>query len=194
MSGNGQSQVDGAEIRPGTTASELSAALKSLGVQSGDTVMVHSSCKSFGGFAGGVPEIIRVLQEAVTQAGIVAMPAFTDCADGGTTSDFNAATTPVEKWVGIIPEIFRLTPGVLRSSHPTHSVCAWGNKAESFLRQADPDDCFAPDGPWGKLAKGGKILFWAKRSTATPLSTPAKRGSITICTPSRRLSAAKSGA
>jgi aminoglycoside 3-N-acetyltransferase len=61
--------------------------------------------------------------------------------------------------VGIIPETFRKTEGVKRSDHPTHSVCAWGRDAEEFLKQSDPCDCFAPDGPWAKIAQGGKIVF-----------------------------------
>lgn len=137
----------------------LKNTLKALGIVPGDRIMVHSSYKSFGAFEKGPQGIIQALQESVTSSGLLAMPALSDCCDGGAAGVYDREHTPVEKWVGIIPEIFRQTEGVLRSSHPTHSVCAWGNGAAAFLEQQDKFDCFAPDGPWGKLAKEGKIVF-----------------------------------
>ena len=134
-------------------------ALAALGIKAGDTVMVHSSYSSFGGFEKGVPGVIEALQETVGSSGILAMPAFSDCCDGGFSGIYAKDHTPVEKWIGIIPEIFRQSRDVQRSDHPTHSVCAWGEKAQEFLFQQDPYDCFAPDGPWAKIAAGGKILF-----------------------------------
>ena len=141
------------------TIEELKKALTGLGIVPGDRIMVHSSYKSFGKVEKGPHGIIQALLETVTSEGIVAMPALSDCCDGGTAGVYDKATTPIEKWVGIIPELFRQTPGVKRSNHPTHSVCAWGGEAEAFLEQQAPFDCFAPDGPWGKLAQKGKILF-----------------------------------
>ena len=144
---------------PPVTVEELKSALKELGVRPGDRIMVHSSYKSFGSFEKGPAGVIQALQESVTASGILAMPALTDCCDGGNSGVYDRENTPIEKWVGIIPETFRKTPGVLRSNHPTHSVCAWGNDAAAFLEQKEPFDCFAPDGPWGKLAQNGKIVF-----------------------------------
>lgn len=138
---------------------ELKDTLKQLGIAPGDRIMVHSSFKSFGKVEKGPHGIIQALMETVTSEGIVAMPALSDCCDGGTAGVYDKEHTPIEKWVGIIPELFRQTPGVTRSNHPTHSVCAWGSEAEAFLEQQDLFDCFAPDGPWGKLARKGKILF-----------------------------------
>ena len=141
------------------TIAELKNALTRLGIVPGDRIMVHSSFKSFGKVEKGPHGIIQALLETVTSAGIVAMPALSDCCDGGVAGVYAKEHTPIEKWVGIIPELFRQTPGVKRSNHPTHSICAWGSEAESFFEQQDPFDCFAPDGPWGKLAQRGKILF-----------------------------------
>ena len=137
----------------------LKNTLKALGIVPGDRIMVHSSYKSFGAFEKGPQGIIQALQESVTSSGLLAMPALSDCCDGGTAGVYDRDNTPIEKWVGIIPEIFRRTPEVLRSGHPTHSVCAWGDSAAEFLDQKDKLDCFAPDGPWGKLAQNGKIVF-----------------------------------
>ncbi|MBO4512248.1 MAG: AAC(3) family N-acetyltransferase [Victivallales bacterium] len=139
---------------------DIKKGLSQLGVKPGDMIMVHSSLKSLGYIPGGAPTMIEALQETVGKEGILAMPALVACADGGSRPPFNPATSPIEPWVGIIPETFRKLPGVLRSSHPTHSVCAWGKNAADFLASSDPADVFAKDGPWGKLFNnGGKIVF-----------------------------------
>ncbi len=145
--------------RKEVTVEELKSTLKTLGIVPGDRIMVHSSFKSFGGFENGPQGVIQALQESVTGSGILAMPGLSDCCDGGTAGKYVKENTPIEKWVGIIPETFRKTPGVLRSEHPTHSVCAWGSGAAEFLTQKERFDCFAPDGPWGKLAQRGKLVF-----------------------------------
>lgn len=141
------------------TGEELKDALRELGVRPGDILMVHSSYKSFGTFEGGPEGVVKALQESVTSAGLLAMPALSDCCDGGVSGVFDQEHTPVEKPVGIIPETFRQMEGVLRSPHPTHSLCAWGNNKTEFLSQKDIYDCFAADGPWGRIACKGKILF-----------------------------------
>lgn len=87
------------------------------------------------------------------------MPAFSSNTDDGASAPFNRETSPVSSWIGAIPEQFRKTPGVVRSNHPTHSVCAWGENAAQFIAQADPCDCFADDGPWAKIGEKGKLLF-----------------------------------
>jgi len=145
---------------PVVKKAQIVRGLQELGIQPRDCLMVHSSLKSFGFVEGGADTVIDALQEAVTEAGIVAMPAFCDCAEGGSSGAYDPVTTPIGKWVGLIPETFRKRSDVLRSRHPTHSVCAWGQKAEEFLQQASPYDTFAEDSPWGKLLKQkGKVLF-----------------------------------
>ncbi len=139
---------------------DIKRGLAQLGVKPGDMLMVHSSLKSLGYIPGGAATVIEALEETVGEEGILAMPALVSSADGGSRPPFNPATSPIERWVGTIPETFRKSPGVLRSGHPTHSVCAWGKNAAAFLASSDPADVFAKDGPWGKLFdNGGKIVF-----------------------------------
>lgn len=139
---------------------EIAAGLHRLGVAAGDVLMVHSSLKSFGKVDGGADTVIDALLESVTEEGILAMPAFTDCESGSPNPPYDPAVSPVEKWVGIVPETFRRRNGVKRSIHPTHSVCACGKRAEEFLHSETPYDTFAEDSPWGKLLRyDGKILF-----------------------------------
>jgi len=44
---------------------ELCKALKSLGINSGDVLMVHSSFSPFSGFRGNGKDIIRAFKEAI---------------------------------------------------------------------------------------------------------------------------------
>lgn len=54
--------------------------------------------------------------------------------------------------VGILPELFRKRPGVVRSLHPTHSVAALGQDSIAFTND---DHCYdtpcARGSAWGKL-------------------------------------------
>ena len=63
---------------------------------------------------------------------------------------FNLEESP--SCVGILTELFRKRPGVVRSLHPTHSVVALGKDAEAFI--AGNEKCETPcamASPWGKL-------------------------------------------
>jgi aminoglycoside 3-N-acetyltransferase len=59
---------------------------------------------------------------------------------------FDVRATPSN--VGIIPETFRLMPGVMRSVHPTHSVCGIGPLAveilEPHIQDSTPCGLFSP--------------------------------------------------
>lgn len=145
--------------KPRVSKSMILQALKELGIAPGDMVMVHSSLRALGIVEDGAEGIIDALQTCVTDKGILAMPAFSSNTDDGASAPFNRETSPVSSWIGAIPEQFRKTPGVVRSNHPTHSVCAWGENAAQFIAQADPCDCFADDGPWAKIGEKGKLLF-----------------------------------
>jgi aminoglycoside N3'-acetyltransferase len=106
--------------------------LEKLGVKKGDVLYVHSSLRSIGFVQGGPDTVINAMLEAVGPNGTLVLPAFSlprsmlDVVRSGKI--FNPQTTPCT--IGLIPETFRKRPGVFRSIHPTHSVCAYGSKAE----------------------------------------------------------------
>jgi aminoglycoside 3-N-acetyltransferase len=114
--------------RHGFGRSELLAALKLAGVQSGDSVIVHSAIKAFEAFEGNATDIIAVFREAVGAEGTLMMPTLSmsgsaiDFAKSGRI--FDPRTTPSH--VGLLSEVFRRLPGVVRSVHPTHSVAVSG--------------------------------------------------------------------
>ncbi len=144
-------------------AEEFARLVGKLGVTRGDTLLVHSSLSGFEGYRDGVPSIIRILQESVGPKGTILMPTQPF---QGTAVDyvrkgemFDVARTPSK--MGIITEVFRRSPGVVRSVHPTHPVAVWGAGADDIIR-----DHYRSETPCGKGTpyarfgdRGGKILL-----------------------------------
>ncbi len=142
---------------------DLHTLLRNLGLQGGDVVLVHSSVEPFEGFVGRPTDVIAILQEIVGAEGTLLMPTlpFTGSAVEYATqaSPFDAAKTPSR--MGLITELFRRSPGVLRSVHLTHPVAAWGTSAEEIIagHYLTATPC-GRQSPYGKLLdRGGKILF-----------------------------------
>ena len=104
--------------------SDIAAALRSLGVRRGGSLLVHSSLRSLGRVPGGAETVVRGLLAALGEDGTLLMPALTYEFVRSHNPVFDVRGTPSN--VGLIPEDFRLRPGTQRSIHPTHSVCAVG--------------------------------------------------------------------
>jgi aminoglycoside 3-N-acetyltransferase len=139
--------------------SSLTDDLRSLGVRPGGVLLVHSSLKALGPHAGGPAAVIQGLQAALGAHGTLLMPALSYAAVTPEQPVFDVRATP--SCVGIIPETFRLTPGVLRSMHPTHSVCARGPRAAGLLeRHAEDTTPCGPSSPFRAMPSvGGQILM-----------------------------------
>lgn len=132
--------------------------LSALGLKKGDVVIVHSSLKSMGEVDGGANTVIDAIIEVVGSEGTVMFPAlsYTPCAKTGV---FDVRNTPC--CVGNIPETFRNRQGVIRSFHPTHSVCAFGKLAKEITETHGLDDTpVGKNSPYQKLINlNGKILM-----------------------------------
>ena len=133
--------------------------LAALGLQQGDTVLVHSSIKAVGEIDGGADTLLDALQETVGEEGLLVLPTHSWAYINDLNPTFSVERSP--SCVGKLPEIFRHRPGVVRSLHPTHSVAAWGRDAAEYCAG---HECFdtpcAWDSPWGRLAqRKGKILM-----------------------------------
>jgi aminoglycoside N3'-acetyltransferase len=142
---------------------DLAKGLRSIGVSSGDTVLVHSSYDSFEGFTGKPSDVISVLKSAVGHEGTLMMPTLpfigtaVEYARGRPV--FDVRRTPSR--TGLLTELFRRSPDVLRSVHPTHPVAVWGRGAAEIVE--GHHRALTPCGqgsPFERLLKRqGKILL-----------------------------------
>lgn len=132
--------------------------LQNLGLKKGDSVVVHSSLKSMGYVEGGADTVIDALIEVVGENGNVMFPAlsWTPCCS---TLKFDINETP--SCIGYISNVFRKREGVLRSFHPTHSVCAFGKNALELTKDHRLDDTpVGPNSPYRKMMDfNGRILM-----------------------------------
>jgi len=143
------------------TSAEIAAALRRLGLEEGDVVLVHSSLSSLGHVEGGAEAVIEALLQVVGPSGTVVVPTLTGSPSDGPDNPptFDVRATPC--WTGCIPETFRRRPDAVRSLHPTHSVAAIGRKAAWLAagHEHSPTPC-GPDTPYGRLvALRGKVLL-----------------------------------
>lgn len=141
------------------TYGSLTKDLENLGIKRDDTLLVHSSMKSIGEVEGRADTVLDVFMDYFKEDGLLVFPTLTWSNVNDKQPYFNVRETP--SVVGILPQLFRQRPGVLRSLHPTHSVAAYGHEADVFVegheRSHTPAGLFSP---WRKLIGfKAKILF-----------------------------------
>ncbi|KWX80122.1 AAC(3) family N-acetyltransferase [Paenibacillus jilunlii] len=111
------------------TQASLMEQLKGMGIDPQGTLLVHSSLKSIGGVHGGADTVLDALSEYMGP-GLLVLPTHTWSYIHADNPRFSVQQSP--SCVGILPELFRKRPGVIRSWHPTHSVAALGKDAAEF--------------------------------------------------------------
>lgn len=148
------------------------AALKEVGVETGDTLLVHSSLSACGHIVGGARVIIEALIEAVGPDGNFFVPTFqrSECYLNGINkrwdhrpSDFRDRASEAVRWVGTLPlEFMRLYPDAPRGVHLSHSWAGWGKKAAEVLsHQVEDEPPFSDNScPMVVRDMGGKILHF----------------------------------
>jgi aminoglycoside 3-N-acetyltransferase len=116
--------------------SDLTEAVISLGIETGDIVLAHIAYNQFLGFTGQPSDVLGSLRSAVSQSGTLLMPSmpFTGSALEYVQSGpmFDVRRTPSQ--MGLVTELFRRSPGTIRSLHPTHPVLANGPRASELIR------------------------------------------------------------
>jgi aminoglycoside 3-N-acetyltransferase len=138
-----------------TVKKDICDVLYELGICGCDIVLLHSSLSSIERMEGGADAVIEAFIETLGTDGTLVMPAFSD----DISTPFDPEVTPSD--TGIITEKFRNVKGVIRSLHPTHSVCAYGKFAAEITENHDkaPTPC-GKGTPFDKICNSkGKIVL-----------------------------------
>jgi len=112
---------------------DLSSALRRLGINAGDHLFMHSDIGKFGRLAAVnrhnfLTSIIESILLTVTPGGTLIMPTFTYSFCRNEVFDQEKSPSTV----GALTEFFRNCHGVTRSAHPIFSVAALGQKQDYF--------------------------------------------------------------
>jgi aminoglycoside 3-N-acetyltransferase len=145
-------------IRRELRLSALRDALYEHGVRRGDTLMVHSGLSKINvvdnrtGGAGapaatppeGAAFVLETLRDVVGLEGTLVLPTFPKYPnepdylskknDGREVLRYDPATTPSKS--GLMTEIFRTMPGVVRSRYPLQTISAIGPQAQWLVRSS----------------------------------------------------------
>ncbi len=136
------------------TLDDLKREFQILGVESGDTLLVHSSYKSFGGVEGGPQTVIGALLDVLGEEGTLIMPTFNfDFCKG---KPWDVRNTPSH--MGILTELVRQDPRSKRVFHPIYSFAIIGKHAD-FLTRERYKSSYGANSVFAKLRQlDGKIM------------------------------------
>jgi aminoglycoside 3-N-acetyltransferase len=154
---------------------ELARDFTHLGIQPGDTVMVHASVRAVGPVAGGPDQIHLALKDALTDAGTLMMyascsPGYDDVGRGhlrpleeryiiDKQPAFDAATVRAARDHGVLVEFFRSYPGSLVNDHVARFV-VWGRHAPYLISKQPWHYAFGKDSALERFVElDGRILL-----------------------------------
>ena len=140
------------------TKADLKHDLAAMGLTGNETILIHSSMKSIGAVEGGADTVLDAWMEFFAE-GLLLLPTHTWRFINEENRVFDVRRSPC--CVGILPELFRQRPGVVRSLHPTHSMAAYGKGAAAYLEgELDANTPCTPGGCYDRLrAAHGKVLL-----------------------------------
>jgi len=145
------------------TESQLIEDLVAIGIEKGDTLLVHSSLSKMGYLKDGPKTFVDALLEVVGEEGNLLMPTSPNSVFQlnyiQNTPFFDVLNSPSR--LGAITEYFRRLPDSVRSLNATEPVSAIGPLAEYFTKdhfnQLTPYNDHSPFYKVGK--QNGKILY-----------------------------------
>jgi len=155
------------KMRNGTyDTTELETMLRAHLPADYEILMVHSSISDMQPmYQGNARDLLDLLLRLATSERTIAMPAFFF----GTSELYNreyyrknprfdVRRTPSQ--MGLLSELFRRRPSVIRSLHPTHSVCALGPLANEMVatHHLSPWPC-GPLSPFGIMGRRKTVIL-----------------------------------
>lgn len=136
--------------------SNIEAGLRKLGLETGDTVLVHSSLKSFGQVEGGADAVIDAVLAAIGPDGCAVVPTLTlGASESPVVFDVRESVSTS----GLVTNVFRMRPEARRSHHPTSSAAAIGLHARDVTEHHKDTPC-GLGSPYGQVyQRGGWCVF-----------------------------------
>ena len=183
------------------TVESMTSDLNALGVEVGQTVLVHGSLSALGWVCGGAPAVVDALQRVVGEDGTIVMPTHSP----GNRDPTDMSATPVpESWygtvreemppyrpavtptqgMGAIVECFRSYPTVRRSDHPQHSFAAWGADAAFVTEDHAYDHSLGERSPLARIydLNGDVLYLGTTHATSTSLHLAEYRADLDLGT------------
>lgn len=147
-------------------AEKVRDCLRSLGIEKGEMICVHSSIRDLNAsrmrpddIKAQAAALIEGLKLAVGEEGTIAMPTFAYCFVGNPRGGVYHPDKSKSR-TGFLTDTFRKQPGAVRSLQPTHSVAAWGRRAKELVEGHENVQPLGIDSPLHRLARwGGKVVF-----------------------------------
>ncbi|MBA2649462.1 MAG: aminoglycoside 3-N-acetyltransferase [Legionella sp.] len=150
--------------------------LKTLGLQTDDSVMLHASVRAIGAVLGGPDQIILAVMDAIKPSGTLMMyvgcePEYEAVGRSELSLEdekmilescppFDFTTARARRDYGTLAEFFRSLPGVVCSENPGARMAALGGQAFLFTKNHSMDYGYGLQSPLAKLYENnGKILL-----------------------------------
>ena len=154
---------------------QLANDLRTLGIEAGDTMMLHASVRAVGEVAGGPDQIHLALKDVLTAQGTLIMYAscpryYDEVGSGNLTKEqeaeileklpaFDPLTARSARDNGALVELFRTYPGSRVNRHVARFV-VWGKQADSLISEQPWNYAFGLRSPLDRfLGLDGKILL-----------------------------------
>lgn len=139
------------------TRSDIHKFLEENGIGRDATVLVHTSMRSLGEVEGGCDGLIDAFTSYLSD-GLFIVPTHTWANVGRANPVFDVRTTL--PCIGALPSVAAFRADGVRSLHPTHSVAAFGARAEEFVRGEEKATSPAtPGGVWSRLLEENAVIL-----------------------------------
>lgn len=172
------------EIERFVPRSRIVRDLAALGIQRGDTVMVHEAVSQIGWIVGGPEVVLDALEESVGPEGtilkyvgsedglydVASYPPEAREAYERECPAFDPLRTRGTRQFGLLAEYIRSRAGSHRSSHPDSSFAAFGRRADWITADHPLQNGLGPGSPLDKLVQaGGKVALLGSPLDTTTL-------------------------
>ena len=167
------------------TKAALLEDLDRAGIDPHGMLLCHFSMKKIGPVENGADTVLDALMEYMKN-GLLIVPCHTWSNVNDENPVFDVRET--KPCVGLLPDLFRRRKGVVRTLHPTHSLCVYGPRAQAFAEgQERFDTPCAPGSPltaspaWPSRTRRTSRPSWSRSASTGTMWTRAWRSICGAC-------------